>query len=66
MCVINPFLLTSEAKLEFSSVQAGVNLNSTVQIYPTMDAADDKGKQVGINFNTTTIKLIGANFFKQP
>jgi len=53
-------------KLEFSSVQAGVNLNSTVQIYPTMDAADDKGKQVGINFNTTTIKLIGANFFKQP
>jgi len=37
-----------------------------VQIYPTMDAADDKGKQVGINFNTTSIKLIGANFFKQP
>ena len=53
-------------KLEFSSVQAGVNLNSTVQIHPTMDAADDKGKQVGINFNTTSIKLIGANFFKQP
>jgi hypothetical protein len=53
-------------KLEFSSVQAGVNLNSSVQIHPTMDAADDKGKQVGINFNTTNIKLIGANFFKQP
>lgn len=53
-------------KLHFSSIQAGVDLNSSVQIYPTMDAADDKGKQVGINFNTTSIKLIGANFFKQP
>ena len=53
-------------KLQFSSIQAGVDLNSSVQIYPTMDAADDKGKQVGINFNTTSIKLIGANFFKQP
>ena len=53
-------------KLEFTSVQAGVNLNSSVQIHPTMDAADDKGKQVGINFNSTNIKLIGANFFKQP
>jgi len=29
-----------------------------------MDAADDKGNQVGINLNTTVIKLIGANFFK--
>ena len=53
-------------KLHFSSIQPGVDLNSSVQIYPTMDAADDKGKQVGINFNTTSIKLIGANFFKQP
>jgi hypothetical protein len=53
-------------KLEFTSVQAGVNLNSSVQIHPTMDAADDKGKQVGINFNSTNIKLIGANFFKNP
>lgn len=53
-------------KLEFTSVQAGVDLNSSVQIHPTMDAADDKGKQVGINFNTTTIRMIGANFFKKP
>jgi hypothetical protein len=53
-------------KLVFSSVSTGVDLNTSVQIYPTMDATDDKGNQVGINFNTTVIKLIGANFFKNP
>ena len=53
-------------KLLFKSKQAGADLSTSVQIYPTMDAADDKGNQVGINFNTTVIKLIGANFFKQP
>jgi hypothetical protein len=53
-------------KLLFTSVQPGVDLSTSVQIFPTMDAADDKGNQVGINFNTTTVKLIGANFFKTP
>ena len=53
-------------KLVFSSVAAGVDLNTAVQIYPTMDATDDKGNQVGITFNTNVIKLIGANFFRQP
>ena len=53
-------------KLLFKSKQAGADLSTSVQIYPTMDAADDKGNQVGINFNTTVIKLIGANFFKAP
>lgn len=53
-------------KLYFSSVQPGVDLSTYVQIYPTMDATDEKGNQVGINFNTTVIKLIGANFFGNP
>jgi hypothetical protein len=53
-------------KLHFTALQAGVNLNTAVEIVPTMDAADDKGNQVGINFNTTVIKLIGANFFRTP
>ena len=51
-------------KLHFTTKQAGADLSTAVEIYPTMDAADDKGNQVGINFNTTVIKLIGANFFK--
>lgn len=53
-------------KLHFVSVGAGADLSTSVQIYPTMDAADSKGNQVGINFNTTAIKLIGANFFTKP
>lgn len=53
-------------KLYFSSLQSGVELSSYIQVYPTMDATDDKGNQVGINFNTTAIKLIGANFFGNP
>jgi hypothetical protein len=51
-------------KLHFTALQPGVDLNTSVEIVPTMDAADDKGNQVGINLNTTVIKLIGANFFK--
>ena len=51
-------------KLHFTSLQSGVDLNTAIEIVPVMDAADDKGNQVGINLNTTVIKLIGANFFK--
>jgi len=53
-------------KLYFSPVQSGVDLSTSVQIYPTMDATNEKGHQVGINFNTTVIKLIGANYFGTP
>jgi len=53
-------------KLYFSALQPGVDLNTSVVIVPTMDAADDKGNQVGINLNTTVIKLLGANFFRNP
>jgi len=53
-------------KLHFSALQPGVDLNTSVKIRPTMDAADDKGNQVGVNLNTTVIKLIGANFFRNP
>jgi len=53
-------------KLHFTALQPGVDLNTSVLIRPTMDAADDKGNQVGVNLNTTVIKLIGANFFRNP
>jgi hypothetical protein len=51
-------------RLHFSALQAGVDLNTSVEIVPVMDAANDKGNQLGINFNTNVIKLIGANFFR--
>jgi hypothetical protein len=52
-------------RIHFSALQPGVDLNTAVEIVPIMDAADDKGKQVGITLNTNAIKLIGANFFRQ-
>lgn len=53
-------------KLQFTSLQPGVNLNSAITITSLMDAADSRGNQVGINFNTTVVKLIGANNFLKP
>lgn len=49
--------------LAFSSVGAGVDLNTKIKITSNLDASDDKGTQLGINLNTTTIKLTGYNNF---
>ena len=49
--------------LKFSSVEAGVDLNTKIKITSNLDASDDKGTQLGINLNTTTIKLTGYNNF---
>jgi len=53
-------------KLQFTALQSGLNLNTAVTIAPSYDAADNNGKQVAINLNTTVIKLIGANNFLKP
>ena len=49
--------------LKFSSVGAGVDLNTKIKITSNLDASDDKGTQLGINLNTTTVKLTGYNNF---
>jgi hypothetical protein len=53
-------------KLQFISLQGGIDINSYVTISPIYDGADSKGNQVIINLNTTVVKLIGANNFKTP
>lgn len=53
-------------KLQFSALQSGIDLNTTVKLSSVYDAADGKGQQVNINLNTTVIKLIGANNFLKP
>lgn len=50
-------------KLKFTSLVPGVDLTTQVRVGSIMDASDNKGKQVGINLNTTTIKLTGYNKF---
>ena len=49
--------------LKFSSIGAGVDLNTKIKITSNLDASDDKGTQLGINLNTTTVKLTGYNNF---
>ena len=50
-------------KLRFSSIKDGVNLNTNIKVTSNMDASDNKGNQIGVNLNTTTIKLTGYNNF---
>jgi hypothetical protein len=50
-------------KLRFSTIGDGVNILTSVKVSPTMDASDSKGVQLGINLNSTQIKLTGYNNF---
>jgi hypothetical protein len=49
--------------LKFSSIGNALDLATQIKVGSTMDASDDKGNQLGINLNTTTIKLTGYNNF---
>jgi len=50
-------------RLRFSTIGEGVNIITSVKVSPTMDASDSKGVQLGINLNSTQIKLTGYNNF---
>lgn len=50
--------------LRFTSIGEGVDISSKIQVTQNMDASDNKGTQLGINLNTTTIKLTGYNKFR--
>lgn len=50
-------------KLLFSTLQNGLDINSTIKVTINMDASDMSGNQLGINLNTTSIKLTGYNNF---
>ena len=50
--------------LKFSSIAAGVDMNSQVSLTRNLDAANARGDQLGIKLNTTVVKLVGVNNFK--
>jgi hypothetical protein len=50
-------------KLKFSTIGDGVDVLTSLKVSQTMDAADNKGNQLGIILNTTNIKLTGYNNF---
>ena len=55
--VLTPFVL------KFSALQNGADLTTQIRVSPVMDAADQKGNQLGIVLSTSTIKLTGYNNF---
>lgn len=50
-------------KLKFSTIGDGVDILTSVKVSPTMDASSSNGTQLGINLNTTQIKLTGYKNF---
>jgi len=50
-------------KLRFSTIGNGVDILTSVRVSPTMDASSSNGTQLGIELNTTQIKLTGYNNF---
>ena len=49
--------------LKFSALTSGIDITTQIKVGATMDASDDKGNQLGVNLNTTIIKLNGYNNF---
>jgi hypothetical protein len=50
-------------KLKFSTIGNGIDILTSIKVSSTMDASDSEGKQLGINLNTTQIKLTGYKNF---
>lgn len=50
-------------KIRFSTIGNGVDILTSVKVSPTMDASSSDGTQLGINLNTTQIKLTGYRNF---
>ena len=55
--IVTPF------KIRFSTIGNGVDILTSVKVSPTMDASSSDGTQLGINLNTTQIKLTGYRNF---
>jgi hypothetical protein len=50
-------------KLKFSTIGDGVDVLTSLKVSQTMDAADNKGNQLGVVLNMINIKLTGYNNF---
>jgi hypothetical protein len=54
---------TTPYVVRFKALKSGAAINTLVGITDNIDASDNKGNQLGINLNTSTIRLIGINNF---
>ena len=55
--------VSTRFNLKFTTIGEGVNVITSIKVSPTMDASDANGNQLGVNLNTTQIKLTGYNNF---
>jgi hypothetical protein len=52
-------------RLKFTSLENGLDLTTSIKVTSIMDASDDKGNQLGININTSSIKITGYSNFNK-
>lgn len=50
--------------VRFKAKQSGLDINSVIAVTNNADASDNRGNQLGVNLNTSNIRLIGINNFK--
>ena len=50
-------------RLKFSTIGNGVDILTSIRVSPTMDASSSNGSQLGINLNSTQIRLTGYKNF---
>jgi hypothetical protein len=50
--------------VKFKAKESGVDINSSIAVTNNVDASNNKGNQLGVNLNTSNIRLIGINNFK--
>jgi hypothetical protein len=50
-------------RLNFKTLQPGVDINTVIRVSPVMDASDNTGNQLGINLNTNILKIMGSSNF---
>lgn len=55
--------ISTPFKVKFSTIGNGVDILTSIKVSTTMDASSSNGSQLGINLNTTQIKLTGYKNF---
>ena len=50
--------------VRLKAINGGANISTLVTVTDNMDASDNKGNQLGINLNSSTIRILGINNFK--
>ena len=50
--------------VRLKAINGGTNISTLVTVTDNMDASDNKGNQLGVNLNSSVIRILGINNFK--